>query len=78
MMGTPRIERRTAMGTVIIRCQVFVNGEFRTACAAQDRLFIKFVMRPWNGRMICHLLMTLITGIVGPAAFEFNRNDIPL
>jgi hypothetical protein len=78
MQRTTRIEARPARRTDCLAIQVLTDGQFGPASAAEHRLLVEFSPGPNPGGMTGFQLVTVKAGIIGPAAVEFDRDDIEL
>jgi hypothetical protein len=76
MQRATRIEARPARRTDRLAIQVLTDGQLGPASATEHRLLVKFSLGPNPGGMAGGQLVTVKAGIIGPAAVEFDRDDI--
>ncbi len=76
MVAAARIKGSFAAWTRILAIQILLNSPFMMACAAKNGCRVPFAHRPHFSLMIRMLLMTLVAGIIGVAAFELDRDNI--
>lgn len=76
MQCATRIEGHPARRALRLTIQVLADGQLNPAHAAQHRFLIKLILRPNAGRILGLQFVTVEAGIVGPAAVEFDRDDV--
>jgi hypothetical protein len=78
MERATRIEVGPAHRTDCPAIQVLADGQLGPASAAEHRLLVEFSPGPNAGGMTGFQFVTVKAGIIGPAAVEFDRDDIEL
>lgn len=76
MVAAVGIESGGAMRAARAGLQVFVDGEFATADAAQDGKCIAFGAGPNGDGMAGKFDVAVLAGVVGAAAFHANGDDV--
>jgi hypothetical protein len=70
------VEEGLALRTSRSAFQVLVDCQFGSASSAQDCFFIPFALRPGFDFVTGQRLMAVFAGVVGPAAFHFDGDDV--
>ncbi len=76
MIGAGRIKRRAATRTARFAVQIFPNGEFPLAGAAQNRALLPFCAGPNYNRVPRQRNVTILTSIVNAAALHFDCDNV--
>jgi hypothetical protein len=76
VIGAGGIERGAAVRATGIAMEVFVNGQFPFAGAAQNCLKVKLVARPDCDRMIRQGEVAILAGVIGFAAAHLDGDNV--
>ena len=71
-----RIESGSAIRALVVCAHIFVNCQFGFANSAEDGFSVNLIFIPYPCLMAGSFFMTLITGIIFVAAFEFYGNNV--
>jgi hypothetical protein len=78
MLAAPRIEHRAARRAPRFALQILANGQLRPASPAQNRPLAPFAPWPHCNHVSRQLNVTILAGVVHPAALHLDCDKCPL